>query len=97
MIHKNLPIYGISLQVGKYHDTITDMALVYMHGAKYTFAGMKITVGHWPFSDQFINVATYFLVCLMHFRSEGSLCLTPTTVNMLCCYEINKLGGMFTL
>ena len=53
--------------------------------------------------DQFSDVATYFLVCLTisdQAMLEGSLCLIPTTViivNMLCCSEINKLGGMFTL
>ena len=32
---------------------------------------MKITVSHQPFSDQFSDVATYFLVCLTHFRSSN--------------------------
>ena len=33
-------------------------------------AGVKITVGHLVFADQFSIVATHFLVCLTYFRSN---------------------------
>ena len=35
------------------------------------FTGMKIIVSHLLFSDQFSDMATYFLVCLTHFRSSN--------------------------
>ena len=67
---------------------------------------MKATVGHRPFSNQFSNVPAYFLVFLTNFRSSNVRrqfvldtyhCYYSYDHNKLCCQEINKLGGMFTL
>ena len=30
----------------------------------------SLVIGHWPFAGQISNVATHFLVCLIHFRSN---------------------------
>ena len=45
-----------------------------------------IIAGHWPFPDQFSNLAAHFLVCLNQTKLEDVVCLTLTNfivVNVL--------------
>ena len=61
--HENLELYGICL--------VTYVCIEYQEST-VVFTGLKITVGHRSISGQISNVATNFLVCLTHFRSNKS-------------------------
>ena len=81
-LHVNTQFYIIILFTSNWYYSTHGRGLVtkwfvttYKGLSKYTvldYTGVKITVGHRPISGQISNVATHFLVCLTHFRSNKS-------------------------
>ena len=53
-------------------------------------AGMKLTVGHRPFSDKFSDVTTCFLVCLTHFRSSNVTVIFMLVLRKLLKYKNSR-------